>query len=61
MAIRGMDVAAETIGIRSLRTKLPAPSISTACPRYQCKRGLRAAAADYLKIALFTLHISTDG
>jgi hypothetical protein len=52
MAIRGMDVAAETIGIRSLRTKLLAPSISTACSRYQCKRGLRAAAADYLKIAL---------
>jgi hypothetical protein len=38
MAIRGMDVTAETIGIRSLRTKLSAPSISTACPRYQCKR-----------------------
>jgi ABC-type branched-subunit amino acid transport system permease subunit len=39
MAIRGIDVAARTIGIRPLRTKLLArPSRSTARSRYQCER-----------------------
>jgi ABC-type branched-subunit amino acid transport system permease subunit len=42
MAIRGMDVAAETIGIRSLRTKLLAPPISTACSRYQMQKRIES-------------------
>jgi hypothetical protein len=37
-AIRGIDVATETIGIRPLRTKLLAPLGSTARSRYQCER-----------------------
>jgi branched-chain amino acid transport system permease protein len=38
MAIRGIDVATQTIGIRPLRTKLLAPLRSTARSRYQCER-----------------------
>ena len=37
-AVRGIDVATQTIGIRPLRTKLLAPLRSTARSRYQCER-----------------------
>ena len=62
MAIRGMDVAAETIGIRPLRTNLLArlrdrPLV----PVINAKGGIESGGADDLKIAPFTLHISTGG
>jgi hypothetical protein len=62
MAIRGMDVAAEIIGIRPLRTKLLArlrdrPLV----PDIDAKGGIKSGGADDLKIASFTLHISADG
>jgi hypothetical protein len=62
VAIRGMDIAAETIGIRPLSPKTArAPSRSTARSRCQCERINESDGANHLKIAPFTLHISTDG
>jgi len=48
VAIRGMDIAAETIGIRPLPPKT--------ARAFEIDHG-----ANHLKIAPFTLHISTDG
>jgi hypothetical protein len=61
-AIRGMDVGAETIGIRPLRTKLLArlrdrPLV----PNINAQGGIESGGADDLKIAPFTLHISAFG
>jgi hypothetical protein len=62
MAIRGMDVAAEIIGIRPLRTKLLARlRYRPLVPDIDAKGGIESSGVDDLKIAAFTLHISTDG
>jgi hypothetical protein len=52
VAIRGKDVAAETIGIRPLRKTARASSRSTARSRYQCERDIEAAALTTLKLPL---------
>jgi hypothetical protein len=57
-----MEVAAEAIGIRPLRTKLLArPRDRPFAPDINAKGGIQSDSADDLKIDVFTLHISTDG
>ena len=62
MANHGMDVAAETIGMRPLRTKLLARlRDQPLVPDINAKGGIESGGADDLKIAPFTLHTSRRG